>query len=205
MKKLGLDKVEEFKEFKSPSAGGYVCGIIKVEDVPDKEYLKVYYDIIEGEFKGYFTKLVKEVEKIKDLPFFFASYKESAIKFFKGTITAVEKSNAGFVWKDNEKDLVKKKIGLVLFEEEYVKSDGSTGKSLRVDKAHSIEAIKTGDFEVPEKKVLAQSNIPDPFANTQTASADSFFDSPTDTATNTSMGFMDIPEDAEEDLPFSFD
>ena len=109
MKKLNLGNVQEFKDFKSPKAGGYVCGIMRAEDFPDKEYLKVYYDIIEGEFKGYYTNLVKEVEKVKDIPFFFASYKDTALKFFKGTITAVEKSNKGFVWKDNEKDLDKKK------------------------------------------------------------------------------------------------
>lgn len=178
MKKLNLDGVQEFKDFKAPKAGGYVCGILKVEDVPEKEYLKIYYDIAEGEFKKYYTNLVKEVEKVKDIPFFFASYKDTALKFFKGTITAVEKSNKGFVWKDNEKDLVNKKIGLVLYEEEYIKSDGSVGSSLRVDKAHSIDAIKSGDFEVPERKCVAQSassNVADPFAKPSTAVADDFF------------------------------
>lgn len=201
MKKLNLDGVQEFKDFKAPKAGGYVCGILKVEDVPEKEYLKIYYDIAEGEFKKYYTNLVKEVERVKDIPFFFASYKDTALKFFKGTITAVEKSNKGFVWKDNEKDLVNKKIGLVLYEEEYIKSDGSVGSSLRVDKAHSVEAITNGDFEVPERKCVAQtvSNVSDPFAKPSTAVADDFFGGTEETTTN---DFMDIPSDVEEDFHF---
>ena len=192
MKKLGLEGIQEFKDFKSPKAGGYVCGIMKVEDFPEKEYLKVYYDIIEGEFKGYYTNLVKEVEKVKDIPFFFASYKDTALKFFKGTITAVEKSNKGFVWKDNEKDLVKKKIGLVLYDEEYVKNDGSVGSSLRVDKAHSLEAIANGDFEVPERKCVAQTTVADPFATPSTAVADDFFGGSAET----------VVEDTVEEMPF---
>ena len=208
MRKLNLNDVQEAKDFKSPKAGGYVCGIMKVEDVPEKEYLKVYYDIIEGEFKGYYTNLKKEVERVKDLPFFFASYKDSALRFFKGTITAVEKSNKGFVWKDDEKDLVKKKIGLVLFEEEYVKSDGSVGVSLRVDKAHSVEAIKSDDFEVPERKCVAQSATTtqsDPFASTTKPADDFFGDAETPTDDYPTFGNDSVAETDDEPFPFDLD
>ena len=190
MKKLNLNDVEEFKPFAKVEAGGYVCGILAVEDVPDKEYLKITYDIIEGDLKGHYTKLNKE--KGWAMPAFIASYKDSALSFFKGTITSVEKSNKGFVWKDNEKDLVKKKIGLVLYEEEYVKSDGSVGSSLRVDKAHSLEAIANGDFEVPERKCVAQTTVADPFAQQSTAVADDFFGGSAET----------VVEDTLEEMPF---
>ena len=160
MKNINLENVQEATEFNRLKAGGYVCGIFKVEDVSDREYLKIYYDIIEGENKGYYTKLVKD-KVFKNLPFFFASYKETALRFFKATITSVEKSNKGYKFDYNEQSLVKKKIGLVLFEEEYEdKVTGAVKTSLKVDKAHSIEAIKSGDFEVPDTKYLTQSVSP---------------------------------------------
>ena len=36
-----------------PQAGGYVCVITKAEDVPEKQYLLVEFDISEGDFAGY--------------------------------------------------------------------------------------------------------------------------------------------------------
>ena len=155
MKKINLSNVEESKPFARVDAGGYICGIYAVEDVPDKEYLKITYDIVEGELKGHYTNLKKE--KGWELPMFIASYKDSALPFFKGTITSIEKSNKGYAWDNDETKLKGKKIGLVLFEEEYVKNDGSIGVRMKVDKAHSIDAIKKGDFEVPERKCVAQS------------------------------------------------
>lgn len=201
MKKLNLDDVQEFKPFAKVEAGGYVCGILAVEDFPEKEYLKITYDIIEGDLKGHYSNLKKE--KGWALPAFIASYKDTALSFFKGTITSFEKSNKGFTWKDNEQDLVKKKVGLVLFEEEYVKQDGTVGVRMKVDKAHSIEAIKSGDFEVPERKRLAQtaSNVSDPFAKPSTAVADDFFGG---TEATTTTDFMNIPEMADDEIDFPF-
>lgn len=155
MKKINLANVEEFKEFESPKAGGYVCGIYNVEDVADKEYLKIFYDIVDGEFKNYYSKQVKE-GRWKALPNFIASYKESALPFFKGTVTSIEKSNKGYTFDNDEQKFKGKKIGLVLFEQEYVGNDGKVKISLKVDKAHSIDTIKKGDFEVPERECVAQ-------------------------------------------------
>ena len=153
MKKLNLDKVQEFTPFEKVEAGGYICGIYAVEDVPEKEYLKISYDIVEGEKKGFYSKLKKE--KGWELPMFIASYKETALPFFKGTITSVEKSNKGFKFDNDETKLVGKKIGLVLFEKERINNNGKKVVDMRVDKAHSIDAIKSGDFEIPERETIA--------------------------------------------------
>ena len=153
MKKLNLENVKEFTPFEKVEAGGYVCGIYAVEDVPEKEYLKISYDIVEGEKKGFYSKLKKEKEWA--LPSFIASYKESALPFFKGTITSVEKSNKGFKFDNDETKLVGKKIGLVLFEKERINNNGKKVVDMRVDKAHSVDAIKSGDFEIPERETIA--------------------------------------------------
>ena len=61
MKKLNLDNVQAFTRFKNP-VGGFICEIKTIEDVPDKEYLKVGYDIAEAitpeqeEFVGMYAK-----------------------------------------------------------------------------------------------------------------------------------------------------
>ena len=204
MKKINLANVEEFKPFARVDAGGYVCGICAVEDVPDKEYLKITYDIIEGDLKAHYTNLKKE--KGWDLPMFIASYKDSALSFFKGTITSIEKSNKGYTWDNDETKLKGKKIGLVLYEEEYVKNDGSIGVRMKVDKAHSIDAIKKGDFEVPERKCVSQS------VNTTSTGA---FGAKANTAPNpfadvspfeetSTEEFVKIPDQIEDDdFPFN--
>lgn len=166
MKKIMLENVKEFTPFEKVEAGGYVCGIYAVEDVPEKEYLKISYDIVEGEKKGFYSKLKKE--KGWELPMFIASYKESALPFFKGTITSVEKSNKGFKFDSDETKLVGKKIGLVLFEKERINNNGKKVVDMRVDKAHSIDAIKSGDFEIPEREVIAdvvETKVASPFGS----------------------------------------
>ena len=47
MKSIDLSNVQEFSRFKNP-VGGFVCVIKSVEDVPEKEYLKIGYDIAEA-------------------------------------------------------------------------------------------------------------------------------------------------------------
>jgi hypothetical protein len=43
----------------------------------------------------------------------------------------------------------------VLAEEEYTKNNGDVGKRLYVASVHSVDAIKKGEFKVPELKRLA--------------------------------------------------
>ena len=48
-------------EFARPTAGGYICLITNVEDVPMNaqgkgDYLRIEYDIADGEFKGYYKE-----------------------------------------------------------------------------------------------------------------------------------------------------
>ena len=52
MKSIDLSKVQETNDYQRPAPGGYICAITAVKDIEAKEYLKVSYDIAEGEFKG---------------------------------------------------------------------------------------------------------------------------------------------------------
>ena len=87
------------------------------------------------------------------MPAFIKSYKETALPFFKGFVTSIEKTNKGFKWDGtDEKAFIKKGVGLVLQDELYTNSRGEEKKRLRVDTIHSTEAIRKGDFKVPELK-----------------------------------------------------
>ena len=93
MKSIDLTNVQEAGEFTRPAAGPYICGIVKVEDVADKEYLKVTYDIIEGEFKGYYKEMRANNPDWAWAGAYVKSYKDSAKPMFKRFCTAVSRSN----------------------------------------------------------------------------------------------------------------
>ena len=145
-------------EFKRLPAGGYVCRITKVTDVPASEYLKIEYDVVEGEFKNWWADTEERAGFWGGR--FVRSYKDSAAGFFKGFISAVEKSNPGFEWAWDENSLCGKLVGLVLNEEEYRKDNGDVGTRLNVAKNLDVSAIRAGDFTVPEKKTLPVVNNP---------------------------------------------
>ena len=152
MKATGWRDAEDVTSFPQMKAGGYICRIVDVSDVPDKEYLKISYDIAEGELKGYYQGLNDRFDKWHGN--FIKSYKETALPFFKAFITAVEESNSGYRFDDNEETLKGKLVGLVIGQEEYRKLDGTIGKRWYINQVRSIQAIKSGKFAVPEFKKL---------------------------------------------------
>ena len=170
-------------EFAKPTAGGYICKIIDVEDVPMNEqgkgdYLKIEYDIAHGEFKDYYTEQYNRFGGDFWAATMFRSYKEKALGMFKHFTNCVENSNAGYTWAWDEKSLVGKFIGLVLGEEEYEKSDGSVGVRLYVKEVKTVQEIKDGNFKIPALKKLAVEN-----------------------SSNNIAGFTPV-EDLSDDLPF---
>lgn len=208
MKKLDLDNVQEFTKFKNP-VGGFICEIKSVEDVPEKEYLKVGYDIAEAlseeqkEFVGMYEKRKKERDF--DYPTTVVSYKENSLPFFKGFVTALENSNKGYEWDNDETKFVGKLIGFVIGEEEYEGKDRNGAPKVKVRtyvaERHSVDAIKEGDFQVPEFKKLAHGvaeRTPNPFANNGSTPTEK---NPFDNVEVTSEpeGFMAMDDD---DCPF---
>ena len=153
MRAIDLTNVQEAQEFKKVIAGAYVCKITAVEDVAEKEYLKIEYDIAEGELKGYYKELFDKKSFWGGR--FIRSYKETALSFFKSFTMAVENSNSGYKFDNDERKLVGKLVGLVLAEEEYKKADGSIGVRLYVAKTLSVADVKKGGIEIPVIKRLA--------------------------------------------------
>ena len=152
MKALDLANVEDRKEFSKVQPGGYICRIESVQDVVEKEYLKIEYDFAEGEHKHHYFELFQAKGFWGGR--FIRSYKEKALPFFKGFITAVENSNPGYKWDNDERKLLTKFVGIVLAEEEYRKNDGKIGTRLYVDQTRSVDEIRKGNYKVPELKRL---------------------------------------------------
>lgn len=183
MKSIDLTNVKEAGDFTRPAAGPYICGIVKVEDFEDKEYLKVTYDIIDGEFKGYYKEMRENNPDWLWAGAYVKSYKEAAKPMFKRFCTAVSRSNGKYVFdggevNHDEKTLKGKKIGLLLGEEEYEGNDGTIKTRLYVVREFSIDKI--GEQKVPELKKLK-------------------VETPAAPATD-DKGFMNIPEGAEEEI-----
>jgi hypothetical protein len=142
--------------------GGYICKITEVKDVPINiqgkgDYLKIEYDIADGEFKWYFKE---QFEKWKNWNGnFIRSYKEKALGMFKHFINCVEESNVGYRWDWNETELIGRLVGLVIGEEEYIKKSGEIGTRTYVKEIKTVEQIRNGDFKIPELKKLHEPNF----------------------------------------------
>ena len=152
MKPINWDAVEENQEYENVKPGGYVAKIFTAQDKPDKEYIEMCVDIAEGEYTNYYEELAKRKDywALK----LYRSYKDSALGFFKSFYKAVESSNPGYKWNNDERTLMGKYIGIILQEEEYEKNDGTTGTRLKISKTLPVADIRNGNFKVPVKKEL---------------------------------------------------
>ena len=180
MKKINLTNVNEAKDGGRLPAGGYVCKITKVDDISDKEYLSIEYDIARGEYAGYYAANSEKYGYWGG--HYNRSYKEKALPFFKRMCSAINRSNNGFKFdaetNADEQTLVGKIVGLVLCEEEYIGNDGNTKTRLYVERELPVDEIINGKFKVkPLKKIKEDSSSSD-------------------------ASFVNVPEGAPDELPF---
>ena len=145
------EKVQAAGEYEQLPAGGYVVKITDVEDAPEKECLFITYDIAEGKYADHYKDATPELVYAHR---FVRSYKTTALGMFKAFTSAVEASNTGYKWDWKEAGLVGRLVGVVLGEEEYENNRGEVRVGLRVVATRSAEAIRQGNFKVPEIKRL---------------------------------------------------
>lgn len=171
MKKFeNWDKVEAKipGEFETLKPGGYICKILQVkaeENDGTKSYdtlLRIFFDIAEGEYKDYFKKqFERRKEQNPDAKWpgmYYQPVKADDLGYFKGFITAIEKSNPGYKWNWDEKTLVGKLFGGIFGEEEYEGNDGSIKTKVRCRFIRSVDTVRSGDFKIPELKPLKLKN-----------------------------------------------
>lgn len=155
-------------EFKRICAGAYVCRIQAVRTsttdygrtvdfVKEKQYVKLLWTPIEGEFAGYFDD---DYYADKDYAHtFYLSWKNYGA--LKGVCQAFDESNPGFdayaaINADAWDMFVGKKVGIVVGEEEYVGNDGSVRTRLGFPRVKSVQDVRDGRYKVPELKKLPE-------------------------------------------------
>ena len=144
--------------------GFYVCKVIDFEDVEDKQYLKIKFDIVQGDFKDYFKKQFDQFKEWKNNGYFFRSYKPSAYSFLKNFVTALEKSNDGYNFKKTAgdfKDFIGKLFCGVFGEEEipYADDNGNPIVMVKLQSVRSLEAMRDGKIAIPELKKLSDADL----------------------------------------------
>lgn len=163
------NEVKEFSDRQKLPLGAYVCKA-KRAAVQANEYgeqLCILFDIVEGEFSGFFNDDYKnnnsENKKWKSVLRLFIPKDDGSEKdewtksTFKGMVTAFEKSNPGFKWNWDENSLAGKLVG-VLFRNEEWEYDGKTGWAVRPFRAISVDSVRSEDFTLPKDKPLKKKN-----------------------------------------------
>ena len=197
----GYDKAKEAAQRAGSSRlpkGAYVCKILDVKYEEGKggtnDFLKVQFDITEGEYAGFFKKRYEEDDsenkKFKGqttiwIPADDGSEKDGYTKntFAKWT-TALEESNEGYKWDWDEKKWKDKAIGIVFGETGTV----IEGKEIVYTDTRypvSVEKVRTG--KAGEAKFKSKNGY------TGNGSSGS---------SNSSTDFVNLPLDADEELPF---
>lgn len=199
------DSIVESTSFKRLTPNGYICKILKVEDYPEKEYLKIYFDIFKGDDKGYFKKQydgdTRKEKKWPNAGTFIRSYKDSAASMFKGFTNAIERSNKGYQWNFDEKTLVNKVVGLIIADEQYQNQKGQVRVRNYVAAVRSVETIEKGEYEIPALKELTTTKATTAPANDPIPDfGDVFNTTPTDTPTPAES---ENPWDDSDENPFS--
>lgn len=178
-KPQGYDEAQAFGEFETLPAGGYKCTIKKVvyeKTQAEKKYLKIAFDIAEGEYKNFYQKKFDNDTRAPGdrkwsgiWTVFIEGYNPGTTNpKFKGLITSVEASNPNFKFKFDEQTLVGKKVGIVFREEEFEGQDGQIHTSVKPFFAVSYEKAEEAKIPNP-KKIIEKGEAFDDFV---TASSD---------------------------------
>lgn len=163
-------------EFEVLPIGGYICKITDVEIATSQksgnEMLVISFDIAEGEKAGYYKRRYDEnvknntdvTKEVKWLGIYRQMVQgEKAAGYFKGLMTTLAASNPGFDWDKCDWDETKLKgliFGGLFGREEYEKMDGSRGMTTKLRFIRSVEKVRSGNFEVPQDKLLPKKADP---------------------------------------------
>lgn len=171
-----------------------VTGVMIQKNKDQQQQLVLQLDIAEGEFKNYYRKKGERDNKNRYLRFY-QNTEGKSLPHFKGLVKAFEEGN-NFTFSFNETELLRKKIGGVLREEEYQKNpDSDIIIVTKVAYLCSVRSIEAGEHKPLGLKKLSK-NQP---------IGDMGFDPPPeehyDQRPPEEQGFPTGPQ-TEEDLPF---
>lgn len=191
-KPQGYDEAYTFTgESISLPAGKYVCSIVQVNQAQTRTgrpQLVVLFDIAEGEHKGFYQNQYEADKRRGSDASWRGVYRQiidgSSLPFFKGLMTAIERSNPGytFPWgrENNEKTLVGKKIGIIMGREQFKASDGSLKWATKAVQVRSLDGLAEAD--VPADKPYEEAPAAAPYIT---------------------ENWMRVPDGVQEELPFN--
>lgn len=146
--------------------GGYILRIVQVKMAKSKsgrDMLILAYDIHEGEHTNFFSRMHERRKKTNQEAKWPGRYFQltdgDSMKFFKGLIDIIEKSNAGYKWDWNESSLVGKFIGGLFGEEEYLNQNNQITVSCKLQFVKTTGDIMNGNYIIPELKKM-KSTLP---------------------------------------------
>lgn len=186
-----FDKTQAYSEAKQLPRGGYVCRIVgaKAEENSDgNQYVKIAFDIAEGEYKDFFQdKFDQNTNEDKkwsgvytlNVPKDDGTEKDTWTKRrFKTFTNALEDSNDGYHFDWDEAKFKDKLVGMIFNYREY-EFNGMTGMTPNVARVAAAEEIRKGDYKIPQDRLLSKKKISD------------------------ISGFVNVPESATEvEIPF---
>lgn len=156
-------------------AGGYVCKILKAEETQSKtgkDMIKMFFDIDEGDFAGYFKEMYDNWKASADDPksvkwpfsgtkwILLLNNEGQTNRDFKSFCTALEDSGVD-VWKNDVFDaasLKGAKLGIIFRREEQEYNHATSWRTVPWG-FRSVKTIEEGTFNVPEDKPLPQQTI----------------------------------------------
>ena len=172
--------IKEFKDFKTTQAytetkqlprGGYVCRIVgaKAEENSDgNQYVKIAFDIDEGEYKDFFQdKFDQNTNEDKkwsgvytlNVPKDDGTEKDTWTKRrFKTFTNALEDSNNGYHFDWDETKFKDKLVGMIFNYREY-EFNGMTGMTPNVARVAAAEEIRKGEYKIPQDRLLEKKKV----------------------------------------------
>lgn len=163
----GYEQAQAYIEYQQLPHGGYVLKIVGAEERQHKggSSLVVAFDIAEGDYEGYykqnFDSQKQEDKKWRgtmwvSLPKDDGSEQDEwTLRRLKTIMQNIEDSNTGFHWDWDEKKLKGKFIGGLFRNEEYEKTNGDIGTTVRCCQFTTVENIRNGKFKIPADKTLS--------------------------------------------------
>ena len=141
--------------FDRPPAGGYLCTIVAVENIPDKQHVRLEWDIDEGDYQEIYR--ASSLASGRHCPYDWRSYKEENLKYFKHFLSVLTKCNPGKfeykTWNGDERAFVGLQFGAVIGYRESA-YNGKIYENEYINRLIDRETLARGDFKVPELKKL---------------------------------------------------
>lgn len=174
------DDIEEATGgFDRPPAGGYLCTIVAVENIPDKQHVRLEWDIDEGDYQEIYR--ASSLASGRHCPYDWRSYKEENLKYFKHFLSVLTKCNPGKfeykTWNGDERAFVGLQFGAVIGYRESA-YNGKIYENEYINRLIDRETLARGDFKVPELKKLPDEKRPKQQEQAPAAPVTEPFDSP---------------------------